>query len=148
MKATDPFTRVGRKYIYTNLAHNFREVRGTSKAVHGYPVRNSVWYKGMPGLLVMFFFDQGASYRDIFSLWKFTPLYSISLQNMDFCIHIILAYIFKQINKPALYALPGCSFTDIAPAMPSFDETPGYCVPFLSPEIQFITFNTSLDISS
>lgn len=67
---------------------------------------------------------------------------------MDFCIYIILACVFNQINKPALYAIPGSSFTALDPAVPSFDETPSYCVPFLSSETQFIILNASLDISS
>ena len=51
---------------------------------------------------------------------------------MDFCIHIILAYTFKQINKPALYALPGVlSLTSLQQCPPLMRLPAIVCLSFL-----------------
>lgn len=75
-----------------------------------HPLRSS-FTQGTCSMLVMFFLVQGASSRDKFSLWKFTALYAISLQDVHFCVCVCV--------RSSWW-----SSTATTPMTTSFEETP------------------------
>lgn len=151
MEATDTFTRGGKTSTHIRILHT---ISGRSRELLKLPMDTQLGmpllHKGTFGSLVMFFFNQGASYKDIFiqCVKIHWPLHYVLIKYALLSLYNTCIYILK--NKQACSIFPSwvishchCSNNGLI-----WWGSPAYPIPLLSPKIQSLIFHAFLDLSS